>query len=231
MALITDEELERAAEELEGKNPEEAIRWGAEKFSDSITMASSFGAEDVVLLHMITRIKPDLEVFYLDTGFHFKETQELKEIWKLNYGINLKEYSSPESVEDFKAKFGVGIPSENPDLCCGLRKVEPLTRALEGRRAWITGLRREQAPTRRGIKKVERDRKFPHLIKINPLADWTSDRVWEYIKAHDIPYNPLHERGYPSIGCEPCTKQVRTGEDPRSGRWAGKEKTECGLHM
>jgi phosphoadenosine phosphosulfate reductase len=195
-------------------------------------LACSFGAEDVVLVDMIQRINPRTKLFYLDTDFLFKETHEVKDRLIAKYGLR------PEQVIQMKsrltpdqqaAQHGEALWSRNPDQCCHLRKIEPLTRVLSGHAAWITGIRRDQAPTRANAGLVEWDQKF-QLVKVNPLAKWTSEDVWAYIKVHEVPYNELHDRHYPSIGCTHCTAPVMPGEDPRSGRWKNSAKTECGLH-
>lgn len=229
MNLIEKENLIRQkAEEFENASPETVIAWAIETFPN-ITFACSFGAEDVVLVDMIQKISPSTDIFYLDTDFHFKETYETRDRMAEKYNLKFVEVKSKLTPEEQAAEHGPELWKSNPTSCCNLRKVEPLTRILSQYEAWITGIRRDQAPTRANAKKVEYDTKFG-LVKFNPLASWSSDDVWAYIKANDIIYNPLHDRNFPSIGCEHCTKPVMPGEDPRAGRWAGNEKTECGLH-
>jgi len=229
MNLIEKENLIRAkAEEFENASPETVIAWAIETFPN-MTFACSFGAEDVVLVDMIQKISPSTDIFYLDTDFHFKETYETRDRLEEKYNLKFVEVKSKLTPEQQEAEHGPELWKSDPNACCNLRKVEPLTRILSQYEAWITGIRRDQAPTRANAKKVEYDTKFG-LVKFNPLAAWTSEDVWNYIRANDVIYNPLHDRNYPSIGCEYCTKQVMPGEDPRSGRWAGNEKTECGLH-
>ena len=194
-----------------------------------IAFACSFGAEDVVLVDMLQKISPKTDIFYLDTDFHFKETYETRDRIAARYGIGFIQVKSNLTPEEQAEQYGPELWRKDPNLCCNLRKVEPLTRILAKYDAWITGIRRDQAPTRANAKKVEYDTKFG-LVKFNPLASWTSDDVWDYIRRHDVIYNPLHDRQYPSIGCEHCTRPVRPGEDPRAGRWSGFDKTECGLH-
>jgi phosphoadenosine phosphosulfate reductase len=199
--------------------------------------ASSFGAEDMVLLDLIAREFSGIQVFTLDTGRLPKETIELMEISLVRYGKPIHVLKpQPDAVENYVQTLGANAfyeSIENRKSCCHIRKVEPLGRALGGMRAWLTGLRREQAASRANLMHQETDATHG-LIKFNPLLDWTNEDVWAYIRANDVPYNALHDRGYPSIGCEPCTRAVKSDEDPRAGRWwweseAGKK--ECGLHV
>ncbi len=199
--------------------------------------ATSFGAEDMVLLDLIAREFSGIQVFTLDTGRLPKETLALMEVSLVRYGKPFHVFKPrPEAVENYVNTLGANAfyeSIENRKACCHIRKVEPLGRALTDRRAWLTGLRREQAASRAALAHQENDATHG-LIKFNPLLDWTNDDVWTYIRANDVPYNALHDRGYPSIGCEPCTRAVKAGEDPRAGRWwweseAGKK--ECGLHV
>ncbi|MGG4096432.1 phosphoadenylyl-sulfate reductase [Paenibacillus lautus] len=229
MNLLEKEDLIRVqAEELEHASAEEVIAFAIETFPN-ITFACSFGAEDVVLVDMIQKISPSTDIFYLDTDFHFKETYETRDRMAERYGLEFVRVSPLITPEEQTAQHGEALWSVNPTECCNIRKVEPLTRILSQYEAWITGIRRDQAPTRANSKKIEYDTKFG-LVKFNPIAGWTSEDVWNYIRANDIIYNPLHDQNYPSIGCEYCTRQVMPGEDPRAGRWSGHEKTECGLH-
>jgi phosphoadenosine phosphosulfate reductase len=220
--------IRQKAEEFENASPETVISWAVQTFPN-ITFACSFGAEDVILVDMLQKISPKTDIFYLDTDFHFKETYETRDLMVEKYGLQFIEVKSKLTPEQQAAEHGEELWKSDPTNCCNLRKVEPLTRILSQYEAWITGIRRDQAPTRANAKKVEYDTKFG-LVKFNPLASWTSEDVWAYIRANNVVYNPLHDRNYPSIGCEHCTKPVMPGEDPRAGRWAGNEKTECGLH-
>jgi phosphoadenosine phosphosulfate reductase len=215
--------------EAESWNAEEIIRWGLSQFQPSVAIASSFGAEDVVLIDLAARIQPKFRVFTLDTDFLFPETYALIDQIERQYGVQIERARSRYTPGEQAAAFGDALWSREPDKCCNLRKVEPLTQKLAGLSAWITGIRRDQAPARANARKLEDDKKFG-LVKLNPLADWTWDQVWDYIRAHNVPYNPLHDRNYPSIGCTYCTRQVQAGEDMRAGRWSGFQKTECGLH-
>jgi phosphoadenosine phosphosulfate reductase len=229
MNLFEKEQLiNKAAEDFENATPEELIKWAVEKFP-SITLACSFGAEDVVLVDMLQKISPSSDIFYLDTNVHFKETYETRDRLEAHYGMKFVQVLPKLTLDEQAAKFGDELWKSEPNQCCNIRKVDPLTEILGKYDAWITGIRRDQAPTRANAKKVEYDVKFG-LVKFNPLASWTSEDVWNYIKENNIIYNPLHDQYYPSIGCSHCTRQVMPGEDPRAGRWAGFAKTECGLH-
>lgn len=221
--------IAQKAVELENATPEEIIAYAVETFPN-ITFACSFGAEDVVLVDMLQKISPKTDIFYLDTDFHFKETYETRDRMAARYpGIPFVEVKPEITPEEQAAQFGEELWKSDANACCNIRKVKPLTNILSKYEAWITGIRRDQAPTRANSKKIEYDTKFG-LVKFNPIAGWTSEDVWNYIRENDVIYNPLHDQNYPSIGCEQCTRKVMPGEDPRAGRWAGQEKTECGLH-
>jgi phosphoadenosine phosphosulfate reductase len=224
------EQLAEVAATLEPKGAKGIIEWAFEQFGpDEIALACSFGAEDVALVDMISKIRPGTRVFYLDTNLLFPETYDLIEKVKARYDIRLEQLLPLLTLEEQAAQHGDALWAFDPDACCGIRKVEPLSRALGTMTAWITGIRREQAPTRAHAKVAEWDAKFG-LVKFNPLAAWTHRDVWRYLSANEVPYNVLHDNGYPSIGCTHCTRQVKPGEDPRAGRWSGHQKTECGLH-
>jgi len=226
----SEEELKKVSAELEDKGPQAAIQWAVDNFDrQDLSLACSFGAEDVALVDMLVKIKPDARIFYLDTNKLFKETIDVMERLNEKYGISPEKYTSKMSLEEQAAEFGDELWARDPKKCCDIRKITPLKEALSGLAAWITGIRRDQAPARANAPVVGWDGMF-NLVKINPLVKWTIEDVWEYIRANDVPYNVLHDRNYPSIGCEPCTNEVKPGEDPRAGRWAGFKKTECGLH-
>ncbi len=226
----TDAELNAVAEALEGQQPEEILKWAFENFAkEEISLACSFGAEDVALVDMVAKLRPGARVFYLDTNLLFGETYEVIDQIRAKYDITLEQVLPLLTLGEQAEQHGEALWASNPDACCGIRKVEPLGRVLSGLTAWITGIRREQAPTRANARVVEWDAKFG-LVKINPLAAWKDRDVWNYIIANGVPYNVLHDQGYPSIGCVHCTRAVRPGEDPRAGRWSGFNKTECGLH-
>jgi phosphoadenosine phosphosulfate reductase len=227
--LMNRQEIEDLGLEFDRKEAQEVLQWALQEYHDNIALSCSFGAEDVVLVDMIARIRPGSRVFTLDTGLLFPETHEVIKRIQERYPITLEIYTSDITIEEMEKRYGKELYHTNPDLCCQLRKIQPLQKALAGLKAWITGLRRDQAPTRAHTKKVEIDPKFG-LIKVNPLADWHWEQVWTYIRENKVPYNTLHDQNYPSIGCAPCTRPVRPGEDPRAGRWPGKGKIECGLH-
>lgn len=209
--------------------PEETLRWAFSTFKNDVAMASAFGAEGLVLIDIATRVNPAMNIFIGDTEFLFPETYDLIDRVERHYGVNVERIVSALTPEEQERVQGPALWSRNPDLCCSIRKVEPLRKKLSELKAWITSIRRDQTSVRANAHKVEWDDKF-QLVKINPLADWTSDMVWTYIRRHKVPYNALHDRNYPSIGCTHCTRAVRPGEDPRAGRWSGFQKTECGLH-
>lgn len=225
----TPEVISKLADWWEEKTPQELLALAVERFGTKVALACSFGAEDVVLVDMLVKINPEVPIFYLDTDKHFRETYETRDRLAARYGISFVQVKPALTLEEQAARYGDRLWERDPNLCCNLRKVEPLKAFLRDFDAWITGIRREQAPTRANARKVEWDAKFG-VVKFNPLADWTFKDVWRYIHENGVPYNPLHDRGYPSIGCECCTRPVRPGEDFRAGRWAGFNKTECGLH-
>ena len=221
--------------ELQGSAPQELLRWALLRFHPRIAFASSFGAEDVVLIDMLVRIRPDARIVTLDTGRLHEETYDVMERIRRRYGVGIETFfpdrEAVERLEREKGLYSFRDGIEHRKECCAIRKVEPLRRALAGLEAWISGLRREQAVTRGRIRNVEFDEAFG-LLKLNPLADWSESQVWDYIRRHDVPYNDLHDRGFPSIGCAPCTRAVHKGEDIRAGRWWWErpEQKECGLH-
>jgi phosphoadenosine phosphosulfate reductase len=225
----TPAELQDIAADLESRGPEATLKWMVDNFHPRLYLACSFQQEESVLLDMLAKIQPDARAFYLDTDFLFPETYETRDVFALTWpSIKFERYHNL-TPEEQAEQYGEALWESDPNKCCSIRKVEPLKRALGSVDAWITGVRRDQAPTRANAKKVEWDEKFG-LVKASPLADWTLDEVWAYISENDVPYNPLHDRNYPSIGCTYCTRPVMPGEDPRAGRWSGNEKTECGLH-
>jgi phosphoadenosine phosphosulfate reductase len=225
------EELERISAEFEERTPQEILRWAVDEFHPELSLACSFGGPSgMVLIDMIAQIEPRVEVFYIDTDFLFPETYQLRDRVAERYGIEAVAYKTELTPEDQAAKYGDKLWLSNPDLCCGLRKVEPNRRALAGKRAWISGLRRDQATTRRETPVVQWVNQF-EIVKVNPLVNWTEADIWSYIVRNDVPYNPLHDQNYPSVSCTHCTKPIQPGDDPRSGRWQGFDKTECGLHV
>lgn len=220
-----------AAVRADGASREElsrvTLRWAREQFGDSLALLSSMG--DEVLVHLASDELPDLDVVFIDTGYHFAETIGTRDAYIATRPINLINITPVETVAEQARTHGEDLFARDPNLCCSLRKVEPLNRSLEGYRGWISGMRREDAPTRTDIDLIEYDAKRDK-VKLNPLAEWTSADVDEYVNAHSVMLNPLRDAGYASIGCEPCTRPVAEGEDPRAGRWSGSTKTECGLH-
>ena len=223
------EELRRKSDELESASPQEILRWASERFAPRFTMATAFGPEGMVIMHMLAEVAPQTHVFNLDTGYQFKETLELREQVARRYGI-VVELKRPETtVEEFERQNGGPLYKTNPDQCCFVRKVQVLEKAALGKHAWASAIRRDQSPDRATAPIVGWDKKFG-LVKVSPLANWTKKQVWSFITDNDVPYNPLHDEGYTSIGCWPCTRPVMIGEDERAGRWSGFAKTECGLH-
>ncbi len=225
---------------LETKTPGDLLAWAHQTFGDRIAFASSFGAEDVVVIDLIARHAPGLRIFTLDTGRLNEETYAVMDRIRQRYGLPIEvqfpDRAKVEAMERAKGFFSFRTSIENRKECCGIRKVESLKRVLGEVDAWITGLRREQAVTRNDTPKAEIDAGFGGiggLVKLNPIIEWTQDDIWEYIRAHDVPYNELHDRNFPSIGCAPCTRSVEPGEDVRAGRWWWEtpEQKECGLHV
>jgi phosphoadenosine phosphosulfate reductase len=222
--------LQEASAQLEGRSAQDILSWALSTYGTSMALACSFGGPSgMVLLDMALALEPSLPVFYLDTGLLFPETYNLAAEIAERYHITPIAVRSNLSVDDQAIVHGPALWGREPDRCCDVRKVQPQRVFLAGYQAWITGVRRDQASTRRVTPIVGWDAQAG-LAKIAPLAAWTEGQVWSYIRDHDIPYNPMHDLGYPSIGCTPCTRPVRAGEDPRAGRWAGFNKIECGLH-
>ncbi len=223
-------DLASASRALEGESPLAILRWATEKLGDPgattarprITFATGFGAEGCVIIDLIGRHQLPIDVFSLDTGVLFPETYALWKQLEAKYGITIRRVAAESWPER--------LWETDPDRCCNIRKVAPLTKELSGFTAWITAIRRDQTPERATAQIVENDRKFG-LLKVNPLVAWTHDDVWAHLYANDVPYNPLHEQGYPSIGCQPCTSPIVPGENLRAGRWRGAGKRECGLHV
>jgi len=219
---------EVVAAELEETSAEEALRWALDTFHPGMYIACSFQKTSSVTVHLAHSINADARFFYLDTDVLFPETYETKDRLEERYGIRFHRYSSI-TLEQQAGLYGDELWGRDPDACCGIRKVEPMRSALAAVDLWVSGIRRSDSQTRARAPKFGWDRRFG-LWKLNPLADWSEEQVWAYIQENDIPYNPLHDQGYPSIGCTHCTRKPAAGEDARAGRWAGLEKTECGLH-
>ena len=228
----TPEELIAVNQSMEGQTPRKIVETAIAEYGGTIILACSFGAEDVVLADMMFRSNPGSTLFYLDTDFLFPETHAVRDRIIQHYQLKddqIIQVKSTLSPSEQATKFGEALWLRDPNQCCALRKVEPLTCILAKYAAWMTGIRRDQSPTRANAAIVEWDTKFG-LVKFNPLAAWSWEQVWEYVRTNAVPYNVLHDQHYPSIGCTHCTAPVMPGEDPRSGRWKNSEKTECGLH-
>ena len=234
--MRSDLDLVKLNAEFEKSSAVALLQWALGAFKGKIALASSFGAEDVVLIDIILKFDRSIRVVTLDTGRLNEETYEVMDRVRRQYGISIESYfpepKAVESLEFQKGFYSFRESVENRKECCGIRKVEPLARALKGMDAWITGQRRAQSVTRTELRKIEKDDAHAGLYKLNPLADWSEDDVWGYIKKNDVPYNRLHDAGYRSIGCAPCTRAVKPGEDVRAGRWwwENPEHKECGIH-
>ena len=234
---LSKEDAEKLSKNFENEKPQEMLRWALATFHPRLALSSSFSAEDVALIDMLSKINPKFRVFTLDTGRLDQETYNLIDKMRMRYNMEIEiYYPNTASVEKMVTEKGMNLFYESLPhrrLCCNVRKVEPLMRALEGLDAWITGLRREQSITRTELKKIEIDEAHGNMVKINPLADWSNEQVWDYVKKNNVPYNTLYEKGYTSIGCEPCTRPIKPGEDTRAGRWwwESPDKKECGLHV
>ncbi|MBD7916750.1 phosphoadenylyl-sulfate reductase [Cellulomonas sp. Sa3CUA2] len=228
---LTPDELrtlaEQAGRDLEGAHPADVLRWARTVFGTDLVLASSMG--DEVLVDIAAKAAPGIDVIFLDTGYHFAETIGTRDYYAGFTDVNLRTVLPLRTVAEQDAEHGPRLHERDPNLCCALRKVEPLERGLAPYTAWVTGMRREDAPTRTDITVVGWDARRSK-VKLNPLAAWTWDDVNAYVAEHHVVLNPLRELGYASIGCAPCTRAVAPGEDPRAGRWAGTNKTECGLH-
>jgi phosphoadenosine phosphosulfate reductase len=231
VALSTREELralaEQAGRDLEGASALEILTWADEQFGSSWTVASSMA--DAVVPSLAAKVRPGVDILFLDTGYHFAETIGTRDAVAATLPVTIRTISPRQSVEQQDASFGARLYERNPDQCCALRKVMPLRAALKDYTAWASGLRRDEAETRRNVKVVEWDEQRS-MVKLNPIAAWTQDDVDRYIAENGVLVNPLLFDGYGSIGCWPCTRRLKPGEDARAGRWAGTGKVECGLH-
>jgi phosphoadenosine phosphosulfate reductase len=207
--------------DFEAMTAEELLRWAAEEFGDGLCLTCSWQRQSSALVHMVSELELDVDVVELDTLVLFDETYATRDRLVERYGLELKSFRPIDPIDR--------LWETDPDRCCGIRKVEPLERALRGYDAWITGIRREQSPTRANAQKVEWSERYG-VWKIQPLVDWDAKRVQAYLSVNEVPYNPLHDQGYPSIGCTHCTRPVKPGEDERAGRWGGSGKLECGIH-
>jgi phosphoadenylyl-sulfate reductase (thioredoxin) len=224
------EELARLSLELEGRSAEEILAWAADRYAPRLTFATGFGMEGCAIIDLIARASLPIDLFTLDTGLLFPETYDLWRRLEDRYHVTIRAVRPEHSVDQQSAAEGPELWGSDPDRCCELRKMQPLRGTLAVFDAWLSAIRRDQTPDRADAPVVGWDGKFG-LVKINPLVRWTFDDVRAYVREHDVPYNRLHDQGYPSIGCWPCTSPVVVGEDPRAGRWRGREKKECGLHI
>jgi phosphoadenosine phosphosulfate reductase len=231
VALTTQEDLrslaERAGRELEGASALEILGWADERFGPAWAVASSMA--DAVVPSLASQVRPGVDVLFLDTGYHFPETLGTRDAVAATLPVTIRTVTPRQTVEQQDASFGARLYERNPDQCCALRKVLPLRAALKDYSAWVSGLRRDEAQTRRHVKVVEWDEQRS-IVKVNPIAAWTQADVDRYIAEHGVLVNPLLFDGYGSIGCRPCTRRLRPGEDARAGRWSGTGKVECGLH-
>ncbi len=224
------EQIAEANRKLAGESPQAVLRWAVQTFHPRLTMATAFGAEGCCLIHMLAEIEPGVRLFNLDTGYQFPETLQLRDRLRERYGIDVELIQPDLTVAEYEAEHGGPLHVHRPDQCCHDRKILPLRRAIVGYDAWVSAIRSDQTNHRAVAGVIQWDAKFG-LVKVNPLLTWTRKDVWNFIVRYDIPYNSLHDRNYPSIGCWPCTRPVTAGEDERAGRWAGTIKKECGLHV
>lgn len=226
---ISGTELQNIQQLADSWSARELLEWANRQFCGRVALPSSFGAEGVVIIDMVFSAGLKFDLFTLDTGFLFPETYGLIEEIEKRYHVAIERVLPSMTPQMQAAAHGEALWTRDPNLCCEIRKVRALEAKLKSYEAWISGIRREQSPTRANAAKVGWDTKFK-LVKLNPLADWTWAQVWDYIRANSLPYNPLHDRSYPSVGCTHCTRPVAAGESMRAGRWPGFSKTECGLH-
>jgi phosphoadenosine phosphosulfate reductase len=223
------EDLARASRSLEGLEPTEIIAWAVERYAQRLTMATAFGPEGCLIIHWLATIAPKTFVFNLETGYQFPETLALRDRIARRYGMDVSLERPEATVAEYEREHGGPLHQSDPNRCCADRKVAVIRRVLTRFDAWMSGIRRDQSPERATAPIVGWDHKF-NVVKISPLANWTKAKVWDAIVREDVPYNPLHDQGYISIGCWPCTRAISFGEDERAGRWSGTAKTECGLH-
>lgn len=234
MSKFTTEQVQQLNANL--KTPQEVLKWSFDNLHPRIAMASSFGAEDVVVIDMMMKINPEARIFTLDTGRLNQETYDVIDEIRKRYNVNIEVmFPDQNEVEQMVRINGLNLfyhSVGNRKLCCGIRKVHPLNRILSTLDGWITGLRADQTEVRLNANKIEFDEQHNNIIKINPIIEWTWEQTWDYIKENNIPYNKLHDNGFPSIGCEPCTRAIKSGEPLRAGRWwwESDSQKECGLH-
>jgi phosphoadenosine phosphosulfate reductase len=222
-------DLEALNSQFETASPETILQWAVEQFGDRIALSSSFQTQSVALLHIVSQVAPQIKVIFVDTGYHFAETIQYRDQLAEQFGLNIVTVGAKDQERMDQDGEGNPLYQSNPDLCCALHKNAPIAKGLENTDAWITGIRRDQTATRKVAQYVERQ--DDGLYKVNVLLNWSSRDLWKYINQHDLPAHPLFHQGFMSVGCAPCTRAVQAGEDERSGRWAGRNKTECGLHV
>ncbi len=222
-------EMQKESQLLESSTPQQILAWAVERFAPRFAMATAFGPEGMTIIHMLAEIAPQTPIFNLETGYQFAETLELREEVRRRYGIDVELKSPETTVEEYEAANNGPVYKSDPGRCCFDRKITVLRKAAQEYDAWASAIRRDQSKDRAKAPIVGWDKKFG-LVKVSPLANWTKKDVWGFISKEDVPYNPLHDQGFPSVGCQPCTRSVLPGEDERAGRWSGFAKTECGLH-
>lgn len=223
------DQCEKMRQVAESWTPQQVLQWAFESYGSEIAIASAFGPEGIVVLHLCASVRRDFRVFMVDPGYLFPETLELARKVEMRYGIKVERVRASVTTEAQAELYGPRLWARDPDQCCQVRKVEPLRKKLGELSAWVTAIRRDQTPARKNAGRVQWDAIF-NLVKVNPLVDWTDEMVWRYIREHRLDYNPLHDRKYSSIGCVHCTRPVQEGESSRAGRWSGFIKSECGLH-
>ncbi len=226
--MFTKEEASALSAQFETKTPQEIIQWAVDEFAPEIAVSTSFQTHSMALLHMVTRIQPDIKIFFLDTGYHFWDTLIFREQIQHEWNLNVVDLYRDSRWDIFARQNTRTLPLQDPNLCCYIHKVQPMQKALSGLKAWISGIRRDQTPERAHAQILELQ--DDGLLKVNPLLNWTKSDVQTYIADHNLPAHPLYERGYRSIGCAPCTVPVGAGDNDRAGRWVGRHKIECGLH-
>lgn len=226
--MLSAEEIEKLSNDFETKTPQEIIQWAVDTFWPQVALSSSFQTQSVPLLHMASMVRRDILIFFLDTGYHFWETHMFRERLAAHWQLNVLDLYRDSRWDEFARARTRSLPMEDPNLCCYINKVQPMQKALQDMKAWISGIRRDQTAVRAQAKILELQE--DGLLKINPLLNWTKEDVWKYSEEHRLPAHPLFQRGYRSIGCSPCTISIGVNDDERAGRWSGRGKTECGLH-
>ena len=219
----------RLSQRFDQGSASDVLHWAVQTFGVGLSIGTAFGASGVVLMDLALQIQPDVDIFYVDTGYFFPETEQLIDRLQNHYQRSFRRVSTVLTIAEQSKRYGPQLHQNDPDLCCHLRKVLPMNQALRDSTAWVTAVRRDQSTTRDTTPMVKWNERYG-VLKIAPLIRWDEGDVWQYVHEHKLPYNELHDRNYPSIGCWPCTRAVMPGEDLRSGRWQGRDKTECGLH-